>query len=96
MLLGLSAVTSHACAIIAAADAVSVRASVCKAPPARHSLMPSHTRYAAPTSFSAVNNVAEVASSAPTPSIDSVMAVKSPSATPIDIGSAARQPWPSA
>jgi hypothetical protein len=34
--------------------------------------------------------------SAPSPSIDNVMAVKSPKATPIAIGSAVRQPWPSA
>ena len=37
-----------------------------------------------------------IASSAPTPSIDKVIAVKSPSATPTAIGRAVRQPWPSA
>ncbi len=40
--------------------------------------------------------MADAASSAPTPSIDSVMAVKSPSATPTATGSAVRMPWPSA
>ena len=40
--------------------------------------------------------VADASSSAPMPSIDSVIAVKSPSATPTAIGSAVRQPWPSA
>ena len=40
--------------------------------------------------------VADAASSAPMPSMDKVIAVKSPSATPIDIGSAVRQPCPSA
>ena len=50
----------------------------------------------APIHFSAVNKVAEAASRAPSPSMESVIAVKSPSATPTAIGSAVRQPWPSA
>jgi len=43
-----------------------------------------------------VNNMAEVASSTPSPSIDAVMAVKSPSATPATLAGAAFLPWPSA
>jgi len=43
-----------------------------------------------------VNSVADAARRAPRPSIDSVMAVKSPKATPIAMGNAVRQPWPSA
>src|SRR5262249_47491005 len=53
-------------------------------------------RYAAPTHFSAVKIVADVAS-IPNPSIDAVIAVKSPSATPATVAMPERRrPWPSA
>jgi hypothetical protein len=57
---------------------------------------PEPDEYAAPAHFSAVNSIAEVVSRVPTPSMESVIAVKSPSATLIAVGNAARQPWPSA
>src|SRR5262249_20364726 len=54
-------------------------------------------RYAAPTHLSAVKIVADVASSIPNPSIDAVIAVKSPSATPATVAMPERRrPWPSA
>src|SRR5262249_41976237 len=53
-------------------------------------------RYAAPIHFSAVNIVAELASSTPNPSTDAVIALKSPSATPATVIMPERRPWPSA
>src|SRR5215471_2994245 len=54
-------------------------------------------RYAAPTHLSAVKIVADVASSIPNPSIDAVIAVRSPSATPATVAMPERRrPWPSA
>src|SRR5262249_34155925 len=47
--------------------------------------------------FSAVKIVADVASSIPNPSIDAVIAVKSPTATPATVAMPERRrPWPSA
>ena len=96
MPLGFSAVTSQAWASMRAAAVFSSFGVTSRLPPARQSLTPSHTRYAAPIHFNSVKRPAEAASSAPTPSIENVMAVKSPSATPTAMGSAVRQPWPSA
>src|SRR5262249_11677569 len=95
-LLGLSAVPSQAWPSMRGAGACARMGTASRAPPARQSWMPSQTRYRAPAHLRAVNRSDEVASNAPSPSMDSVMAVKSPSATPTATGSAVRMPWPRA
>jgi len=51
------------------------------------------TRYAAPSSFTTVNAVAEVASTALKPSAAAMACARLPSATPTTDTSPARRPW---
>ena len=69
--------------------------TACGVTGARHSFTPRYSRKAAPAHVNAVKAAAEAASSAPSPASDSVIAVRSPSATPATRGSALRAPPPS-
>src|SRR5882724_9223250 len=60
--------------------------------PARRRLTPRYSRYKPPAHLTAVNQTAEVASSAPRPKRDTSRAVESPSATAATRGTFARRP----
>lgn len=59
---------------------------------ARHSWMPSHTRYAPPTHFITVSAWADDCSSAPMPSMDSPIRLTKPTAPPAMVHSVRTRP----
>ncbi|GDY53001.1 hypothetical protein SVIO_036240 [Streptomyces violaceusniger] len=61
-----------------------------------HRLDPRYTRYAAPTSFSAVKTRTERSTTDPTPSATATTSAYAPSVLPTTVVSAARRPWASA